>query len=83
TVNNGSREMSALAFTVNSHHPGYVNHLSIEEIVASLATAEGSLGSSAEYLSHTVQGLLAENIEDQQLFELDRLVKQRQKMLLK
>jgi cation transport protein ChaC len=82
TVNNGSREISALAFTVNSQHPVYVNHLSIDEIVASLATAKGFLGSSAEYLSHTVQGLLAEGIEDKKLIELDCLVKQRQKTLL-
>jgi glutathione-specific gamma-glutamylcyclotransferase len=81
-VNNGNREISALAFTVNSQHPAYINHLSLEEIVASLATAKGFLGSSAEYLSHTVQGLLAEGIEDQELIKLDHLVKQRQKTLL-
>jgi glutathione-specific gamma-glutamylcyclotransferase len=76
-VNDGNREISALAFTVNSQHPIYVNHLSIEEIVTSLATAKGFLGSSAEYLSYTVQGLLAEGIEDKHLIELDRLVKQK------
>ena len=75
---NGSREIEALAFTVNSQHPVYVNNLPTEEIVESLATAEGILGSSAEYLSHTLQGLLAEGIKDQELIELDRLVKKRQ-----
>lgn len=75
TANNGSRELSVLAFTVNHQHPTYVN-LSTEAIVTSLATAKGVLGSSAEYLSHTVRGLLAEGIEDKQLMELDRLVKQ-------
>ncbi len=81
TAKNGSREISALAFTVNPHHPVYVDNLPTEKIVTSLATAKGFLGSSAEYLSHTVQGLLAEGIEDKQLIELDRLVKHRQRQL--
>ncbi|MDJ0567904.1 MAG: gamma-glutamylcyclotransferase [Pleurocapsa sp. MO_192.B19] len=79
TAKNGSREISVLTFIVNSQHRAYVNHLSREEIVTSLATAKGFLGSSAEYLSHTVQGLLAEGIEDQQLIELDHLVKHQQR----
>lgn len=74
TATNGSQKILALAFTVNCQHSAYVN-LSTEEIVASLATAKGILGSSAEYLSSTVQGLLTEGIEDQQLMKLDRLVK--------
>ena len=52
-----------------------------DRVVESLATAEGVLGSSAEYLSHTVRGLLAENIADVKLTELDRLVKRRQQEL--
>ncbi len=78
---NSSQQIEALTFTVNSEHPTYVNNLSPEKIVESLATAKGVLGSSAEYLSHTVQGLLAEGIEDQKLLELDRLVKNRQREL--
>ncbi len=79
SANDGNREISALAFTVNPHHPVYVNNLSTEKLVTSLATAKGFLGSSAEYLSQTVQGLLAEGIEDPELIELDRLVKHKQK----
>ncbi len=79
SANDGHREISALAFTVNPHHPVYVNNLSTEKLVTSLATAKGFLGSSAEYLSQTVQGLLAEGIEDPELIELDRLVKHKQK----
>ena len=78
---NSSQEIEALTFTVNSEHPTYVNNLSPEKIVESLATAKGVFGSSAEYLSHTVQGLLAEGIEDKKLLELDRLVKNRQREL--
>ena len=75
-----SRKIELLAFTVNSQHSVYVNP-STTEIVESLATAEGVLGSSADYLSHTVGGLLAEGIEDSELIELNRLVKNRQQQL--
>ena len=76
----GDRTTELLAFTVNSQHSVYVDP-STAEIVESLATAKGVLGSSAEYLSHTVVGLLAEGIEDSDLVELDRLVKTRQQQL--
>lgn len=75
-----NRQIKLLAFTVNSEHSVYVN-LSRSEIVESLATAEGVLGSSAEYLNYTVGGLLAEGIEDLDLVELDCLVKTRQQQL--
>lgn len=78
---NGDRELTVLAFTVNKEHPVYVNNLSTAEIVASLASAEGILGSSAEYLHNTVQGLLAAGIEDKNLIELNHLVKQTQQAL--
>ena len=76
----GNRQIDLLAFTVNSQHSVYVN-LPFDEVVESLATAEGVLGSSAEYLTYTVRGLLAEDIADPQLIELDRLVKIRQQEL--
>ena len=73
--------IEVLAFVVDTQHPVYVNNLSTEKIVESLATAEGSLGSSAEYLNQTVCGLLAAGIEDRKLIELDCLVKQKQNSL--
>ena len=76
----GDRHIEVLTFVVDPQHPVYVNY-HIEKIVESLATAEGSLGSSAEYLDSTVQGLLAAGIEDRTLIELDCLVKQRQHQL--
>ena len=76
----GKRDIEVLAFVVNTKHPVYVN-FSTEKIIESLATAEGSLGSSAEYLDRTVRGLLAAGIEDRTLIELDRLVKKRQLQL--
>ena len=76
----GNRDLEILAFVINTQHPVYVN-FSTEKIVESLATAKGSLGSSAEYLDNTVRGLLAAGIEDRTLIELDRMVKQRQLQL--
>jgi glutathione-specific gamma-glutamylcyclotransferase len=75
-------EIEVLAFTVNPQHSAYVNNLSTQTVVESLATAQGSLGTSAEYLCNTVQGLLAAGIADQALIELDTLVKCRQQKLL-
>lgn len=69
------RQLEVLAFTVNPHHSVYVNW-SKNKIVKSLATAKGDLGSSAEYLDNTVRGLLAAGIRDEDLIELDNLVKQ-------
>ena len=74
------RKIELLAFTVNPQHSVYVNP-SRSKIIESLATAKGVLGSSAEYLSCTVGGLLAEGIEDSKLVELDRLVRRRQEEL--
>ena len=71
------RDLEVLAFVIDTKHPVYVN-FPTERIVESLATAKGSLGSSAEYLDNTVRGLLAAGIEDRTLIELDRMVKQRQ-----
>ncbi|MEN9519096.1 MAG: hypothetical protein RLZZ381_1684 [Cyanobacteriota bacterium] len=76
-------KIEMLAFTVNPEHSVYVKNLSTQTIVESLATAQGSLGTCAEYLSNTVQGLLAAEIEDKELIELDALVKSRQQDLLK
>ena len=76
----GDRELEVLTFTVNQQHPVYVKDLTQEKVVESLATAQGSLGSSAEYLCNTVQGLLAAGIKDEALIELDSLVKCKQSM---
>jgi cation transport protein ChaC len=78
TAKHGSQEIEVLTFTVNCQHPVYVGDMSTASIVESLATAKGVLGSSAEYLSCTVEGLLNAGIKDQKLIELDRMVKIRQ-----
>ena len=78
TAKSENIEIEVLTFVVNSQHPVYTGDLSTSKIVESLATAKGVLGSSAEYLSHTVQGLLNAGINDYKLIELERLVKNRQ-----
>lgn len=70
-------KVDVLAFTVNRQHSAYVNNLSTEKIVETLATAEGSLGSSAEYLHNTVLGLLSAGIKDEFLIDLQHLVEQK------
>ena len=79
TAKNGDRQLEVLAFSVNPLHSVYVNW-SKNDIVESLATAKGDLGSSAEYLHNTVQGLLAAGIRDGDLIELDNLVRNKQKL---
>ena len=76
----GDRQIEVLAFTVNRQHPVYISDLSITKTVNSLASAEGILGSSAEYLHNTVRGLLAAGIEDKALIELDDLVRQKREI---
>ena len=80
TGNNGDLDLEVLAFVVDSQHPVYVKW-STEKIVESLATAKGSLGSSAEYLCNTVRGLRTAGIEDKELIELDNAVKNRQQLI--
>ena len=82
TAKDGDCNLEVLAFVVNPQHAVYVDW-SNAQIVESLATASGSLGSSAEYLCNTVQGLLAAGIEDEALIKLDSLVKDRQETVLK
>ena len=76
----GDRNLEVLTFVVDPQHPVYAKW-STEKIVESLATAKGSIGSSAEYLCNTVRGLRAAGIEDKELIELDNAVKNRQQIL--
>lgn len=64
----------AIAFTVRRDRPGYAGGLSEAELVARLASARGALGSSAEYLLHTREGLRRLGIRDPYLEHLARAV---------
>ena len=60
----------ALAFTIEPGGHGYEGELTETEIVRRLATARGELGSSAEYLFRTREGLRALGVEDAQVERL-------------
>jgi cation transport protein ChaC len=66
----GVRFGTAIAFTINREADQYAGNLGRETIIQRLATASGELGSAADYLYLTCDGLRAEGIPDP---ELERL----------
>ncbi|HEY4252630.1 MAG TPA: gamma-glutamylcyclotransferase [Roseomonas sp.] len=60
----GARFGAALAFTIDPGCAQYSGALEPEVLVRRLATAAGALGSSAEYLFQTCEGLRANGIPD-------------------
>lgn len=70
----------AIAFVVNRQRSGYAGNISFDATVDTLATAKGELGSSADYLFQTVDGLHSVGIHDKPLLRLrDRVMAQQQK----
>ena len=69
---------NAIAFTINTLRKQYVGDLSDEDTVDRLAHAAGALGSSADYLFRTRDGLRANGIPDHDLEALSALVEQAQ-----
>jgi cation transport protein ChaC len=57
-------ELRALAFVVNHQHPNYAGRLALDAVAQALAAARGHLGSSADYLFHTVDALAAHGLRD-------------------
>ncbi len=66
----GARFGAALAFTIDPAGDHYAGDLSREEIIRRLATASGALGSAADYLFRTIEGLRAHGVEDPDLERL-------------
>lgn len=60
----------AIAFTIRRDGDWYAGGLVEEQMVARLATARGALGSSAEYLFHTRDGLRSLGIVDRRIERL-------------
>lgn len=80
-VFDGTQEFEAIAFVVNRHHSTYALDLPLEVAVDSIATAHGQLGSCADYLTQTVNGLMTVGIKDKQLLRLrDRVVARQQSL---
>ncbi len=64
----------ALAFTMDKAHVNYAGDLVIDAVVKVLATASGTLGTAAEYLFRTRDGLRACGIPDAELERLAEFV---------
>jgi cation transport protein ChaC len=78
------KAVSAIAFVINRHHRSYAGQISLEATIERLATARGAIGSSADYLFNTVEGLLAAGIHDHHLLCLrDRVLTHQHQLLLK
>jgi glutathione-specific gamma-glutamylcyclotransferase len=66
----GRRFGCGIAFTIDPACERYDGHLQRDEIVRRLATASGALGSSADYLFRTCEGLQGHGIRDDDLEQL-------------
>lgn len=72
-----AEELRALTFVVNHENPNYLGRLPLEEVAAMLATAEGRIGSGAEYLFRTSDALAAHGLRDGYVERLrDRVAQQ-------
>jgi cation transport protein ChaC len=76
-VFDGVQQLPAITFVINRQHRAYTGKISKETIINSIATASGELGSCADYLMQTVNGLMKVGIKDQQLLWLDKQVSAR------
>jgi cation transport protein ChaC len=78
-VFNGEQVMEAIAFVINRQHSLYTGSLSLNTMIESLATASGQLGSCADYLLQTIDGLATVGIKDETLLFLrERLIARQQ-----
>ena len=76
-VFDGVQQLPAIAFVINRQHRAYTGKISKETMINSIATASGELGSCADYLMQTVNGLMKVGIKDQQLLWLSKQVSAR------
>jgi glutathione-specific gamma-glutamylcyclotransferase len=70
----GAYFADAIAFTINPQGANYCGNLSEDEVVRRLATAEGGLGTAAEYLFRTRDGLRLLGMADPLVERLAKLV---------
>jgi cation transport protein ChaC len=77
-VFDGAQKLEAITFVINRQHRAYAGNISFEVTVNSIATASGELGSCADYLGQTVNGLMSMGIKDKQLLQLHKHVIARQ-----
>jgi cation transport protein ChaC len=71
----GEQVVKAIAFVINPYHSLYAPKLSLDETAYAISKAYGSLGSCADYLLQTVEGLAEFGIVDRQLIQIrDRVL---------
>ena len=75
----GATFAHAIAFTINPAGPSYCGDLAEAEVVRRLATAQGGLGTAAEYLFRTRDGLRLLGIADTLVERLAELVETHQR----
>lgn len=68
------RTVRALTYVMDLDHVQYARGLTLEEQAAIIARAVGGRGPNTEYLSATVAALREQNIADEELHTLERLV---------
>jgi glutathione-specific gamma-glutamylcyclotransferase len=74
-VVSGEQVVKAIAFVINSHHSLYAPKLSLDDTAYAISKAHGSLGSCADYLLQTVEGLAEFGIVDRNLIQIrDRVL---------
>ena len=66
----GGEALTALTFVVDREHAQYAGQLSNAEAISVLASAQGALGSSADYLERTRVALVTHGIVDPYLERL-------------
>lgn len=79
TVRCGHSPLVALAFVVDRHHRQYAGKLTLRKQVASLASAAGAFGSSADYLERARVALISHGVVDPYLERLAALVAARRR----
>ncbi|NJL11237.1 MAG: gamma-glutamylcyclotransferase [Calothrix sp. SM1_7_51] len=75
-VIDGEAEIDAITFAINHNHRMYAGNLPPDVVVNQIATASGELGTCADYLKQTVEGLKIAGLVDEELFELHNQVTQ-------
>lgn len=70
-------DVPAIGFTINRQAPNYEPPMPAERLVERLATTAGELGSSADYLFETVEGLELAAVPDPSLVRLAAAVRSR------
>jgi len=73
-VTTSERSLFAIAFLIDRSRSSYAGNLDMATTVQTLATAQGELGSSVDYLNQTIAGLAQAGIYDQGLLNLQQQV---------